>query len=66
MWAIYRRRLPIIQALFLAICALLRWRYDRPWIVVGVVFAFLQLSALMGAWWGNRLARQASQSQDGA
>jgi len=57
MWAIYWRRFPLIQAIFLAICAVMRWHFGRPWLLVGVVFAFLQLSAVLGAWWGGRLSR---------
>ncbi len=58
MWANYLKRLPLIEALFIGICAILRFHFGRPWVLVGSIFLFLQLSGIMGAWWGYRLERK--------
>lgn len=61
MWAIYWQRFPFVQALFIAICAVLRWYFGRPWVMVAVVFAILQPMAVMAAWWGSRIMQEQRQ-----
>jgi hypothetical protein len=63
MWAIYWKRLPITQGLILAVCALLKFYYGRPWGQVAVFFLFLQFAGLLGVWWGARLRRQIQGSE---
>ncbi|HEX2971203.1 MAG TPA: hypothetical protein VHP11_02650 [Tepidisphaeraceae bacterium] len=58
MWQTYRQRFWWTQILILGVCAALKGYAGSPWTNVGVFFVVMQMSAVIGAWYGTRLARR--------
>lgn len=57
MWAQYRRYLVPTQLITFGLCGYLLWKSVLPQ-QVAMLFIVMQLSAVIGAWWADRLTRR--------
>lgn len=64
MWEAYRKRFVFTQLFILVVCAALRFGAKTPWPNIGVFFGCMQIGGVVGAWWGNRLAKKIQASRD--
>ena len=58
MWEEYRKTLKPVQALIATVTAATYFGMHRMWFVTAVFFLVMQVGALMGALWAQRLRRK--------
>jgi hypothetical protein len=58
MWDYYRRTLPAVQLVAVAISYMVYQSANRAWIPTMVFFFSMQVSAVLGAMWANRIRRK--------
>jgi uncharacterized membrane protein YfcA len=58
MWDHYRKTLVRMQIFIAGASAALYYALGRRWIVALTFFAMMQVGAVVGAWWGDRLRRK--------
>ncbi len=64
MWELYRRRLIATQIFIIGVCLVMRFYFDKTWLLAGICFVVMQVFSLVGAAWGNTLARRIEQARD--
>lgn len=57
MWQQYKKRFLITQTFIWSVCAIGLWVMHMHPFVLMMMFAMMQLGAIMGAWWSARLMR---------
>ena len=55
MWDYYRKTLPRIQLFIALITVGLYFVLAHRWSMAAAFFVMMQVGAVVGAWWGNRL-----------
>ena len=58
MWEHYRRTLKPVQAAIATVTVAIYFGMHRMWFVAAVFFLMMQVGALFGALWGQRLRRK--------
>lgn len=58
MWEHYRKTFGRMQVFILAASMALYYALERRLIVAAMFFAMMQVGALLGAWWGDRLRKR--------
>jgi uncharacterized membrane protein len=64
MWALYRRRFITTQSFILGVCLVMRFYFGKTWLLVGICFVVMQVFSIVGAAWGDTLAKRIEQSKD--
>ncbi len=58
MWDHYRKTLVRMQMFIALTTGALYFGLSRRWVMAAVFFAMMQVGAVIGAWWGDRLRRR--------
>jgi uncharacterized membrane protein YfcA len=58
MWDHYKKTLVRMQVFIVLTTCALYFALSHRWIMAAVFFAMMQVGAVVGAWWGDRLRRR--------
>ena len=50
-------------AIIIGVCLVMHFCFDKTWLLAGICFVVMQVFSVVGAAWGNTLARRIEQSR---